>query len=442
MRSLLGVPLVRRGKVIGNLYLTDKEDEAAFNERDEEIVRVLATQAAAAIDNAELYQSEYRLAQESKALFELGRQVSSSFDLTELLPSVAAQARDLLQTDTAAIMLLRPDHDLTMAAHAGLIKTGPGDKCLVGDDGLQNLALSLMEPVVVLNAKTDERLIDGGIFVENQALASLVCIPLRGKQGPLGTITVGNRHQTLFDERAVELLGALANYIGVAIETARLQERLESLARLEERERIAMDLHDGVIQSVYAVGLHLDDASERLPNSPREVKAIVQKAMDDLHQVINDIRSYIFDLRPQVSEVADLPGALEELAETVRVNTLMTVGVDVPEAINGMLGDSQALALFHIAQEAMNNISKHSQATKVHLKLAVGDQRVCLEIEDNGLGFDLKEDRPGERHGLRNMKDRARAISASMFVDSEPGHGTIVRVELPVQQEARYTDDA
>jgi signal transduction histidine kinase len=106
-----------------------------------------------------------------------------------------------------------------------------------------------------------------------------------------------------------------------------------------------------------------------------------------------------------------------------------------------MLGDSQALALFHIAQEAMNNISKHSQATKVHLKLAVGDQRVCLEIEDNGLGFDLKEDRPGERHGLRNMKDRARAISASMFVDSEPGHGTIVRVELPVQQ-ARYTDDA
>ncbi len=427
MRSLLGVPLVSRGRIIGNLYLTEKAEGARFTDRDEEIVRILAAQAAAAIDNAEIYQSEYRLAQESKALFELGRQVSSSHNLDDLLSSVAARARELLRTDVAAIVLHSSGNAFRVAAHAGLSET-PSEDLHLTDAEVQ----TLMEPLVVSDA--DKPLRTDAILFKDEGLASFVCIPLRGRQGPLGAIAVGNRDQATIDKRAVELLEALANYTGVAIETAQLQERLESLARLEERDRIAMDMHDGVIQSVYAVALHLEDASERLAASPDEVKPILDRSMDDLHQVIKDIRSYIFDLRPKMSEVEDLRSALMELAEGVRINTLMAVEVEAPESLDGILSADHALGLFHIAQEALNNISKHSQATSVQVRVAAEGQRVWLEIEDNGVGFDFQSDRSGEKHGMRNMKDRSKSMGAHLFLDSEPGHGTIVRVELPLSQ--------
>ena len=434
MRSLLGVPLVRRGTIIGNLYLSDKVDGAAFTDRDEEIVRVLAAQAAAAIDNAELFQSEYRLAQESKALLQLGRQVTS-LDVTQLLDSVTGHARNLLETDVAAVMLLGHDETLSIASDVGTISVNEtGGKRRLGDHHLQQLALDSMEPVVVLDATADERLRSEVSFVGDERLVSVICLPLRGKQGPLGTLTVGHRRKTWFDQRAVELLEAIANYAAVAIETSRLQQQLESLARLEERERIAMDLHDGVIQSVYAVSLHLEDASLRLDESPAEVRATLEKSMDDLHQVIKDIRSYIFDLRPRVSDVEDLPEALRLLSDEMRVNTVMTVAADIPASMNSSLNAAQTLALYHIAQECLNNVSKHSEATQVSVRLlAEENDRVLLEIEDNGRGFHLTSDTSGQRHGMRNMKDRARAVNANLFVDSEPGRGTIIRVEVPLK---------
>jgi signal transduction histidine kinase len=433
MRSLLGVPLVRRGTIIGNLYLSEKVDGLAFSDRDEEIIHVLATQAVAAIDNAELYQSEYRLAHEWKALLELGRQVSSSFDLEELLPSVVSLARDLLQTDVAAIMVLLPDQSLSMAAHSGTRSTVTGDKAPLVELGIQRRALGLMEPVVVSDARSDERPPEYAKFIEDEGLVSMACVPMRGKEGPIGTISVGNRYETSFDERAVELVEAIGNYAGMAVETARLQEQLESLARLEERERIAMDLHDGIIQSVYAVSLHLEGALEQLTDSPKDAGAILDKSIDDLHGVVKDIRSYIFDLRPKVSEVQDLPGALRELADDVRINTPMTILAEIPESLGDKLEPGQALGLFHIAQESLNNITKHAEATNVHLRLGVDEQRVFLEVEDDGRGFHLRDDGSGHKHGMRNMRDRARAMKANLFVDSEPGQGTIIRVELPIK---------
>jgi signal transduction histidine kinase len=432
MKSLLGMPVFSSGRVVGNLYLTDREDGQPFSERDEELLRLLSIQAAAAIRNAELYDSARRRTEEWKALFELGRQVSASPDLQQLLDSTVARARALLNADVAVLMMLRSSDKLVTAASEGTRSAGDSKGRPLSDLALQEMVLQDQRPVIVTNASSDKRLKGKRAhFIEEEGLLSAVCVPLIGKQGALGTLTVGNRVPTVFEDREAELLEAFANWTAVAIETSRLYDRLEGVARLEERERIAMDLHDGVIQSIYAVGLHLEDCQDRLQTAPEEVAAVLEKTMEALHQVIKDIRSYIFDLRPKVSRVEDLPDAIRQLVEDLRVNTLMTAEVESLEQIAGLVNEPQALAFFHIAQEALNNVSKHSQATLVGVKLTGNTKYVTLEVRDNGVGFD-GETASGEKHGLRNMRDRARSVGAALVCESAPGRGTLIRAELPV----------
>ncbi len=380
----------------------------------------------------ELHESERRLAAEWKALFELGREVTASPDLHELLDSTVSRARTLLDTDTATLMLLTADgKSLFMAAHEGLQTPAMQQLRLPAEDGLQGLVLETLQPVIVTDYQTDERLKDRpAAVVSQEAIVSAISVPLVGKSGPLGTLAVGNRRATTFDQRHAELLEAFANWTAVAIETSQLYDKLQSLARLEERERIGMDLHDGVIQSIYAVGLNLEDCTERLGEPPETLRPTLEKAMDDLRKVIKDIRSYIFDLRPQVSQVTDLPDALRQLVEDVRINALIDAKMRVEGAWHHLLDDGQALALFHIAQEALNNVSKHSGASSLHVRLAAQDGRVTLEVEDNGVGFELSDNGPREKQGLRNIRDRARSIGADLSIESEPGQGTRVRVEL------------
>jgi len=264
-------------------------------------------------------------------------------------------------------------------------------------------------------------------------MKSLLGVPVVSRGRIIGNLYLTDKQQDGgFDERDEETVRLLATQAAAAIETSRLREQLESLARLQERERIAMDLHDGVIQTVYAVALHLEDAADRVTRSPQEVGPVLDQSIENLHQVIKDIRSYIFDLRAQVSEVDDLPGAIRELAESLRVNTLMDVHVAVDDRAADLLEQNQALSLFHIAQEALNNVSKHSHASTIAIAFgSSNDQEVALEVEDNGTGFDTGSGAVTEGHGLRNIKDRARAMGAKLTIDSSVGSGTRIVVQVP-----------
>ncbi|KKM23771.1 hypothetical protein LCGC14_1611800 [marine sediment metagenome] len=211
----------------------------------------------------------------------------------------------------------------------------------------------------------------------------------------------------------------------------RIDEQNQSLALLEERERIGMDLHDGAIQSIYAVVLRLDDIVERLKGHPDEVKPELEKAMDDLNRVIQDIRSYIFDLRPEILQ-GDLERAIKDLVQGVRVNALIDAELAVEGDLNSAVTEDQAVSLFRIAQEALSNVSRHAQASSLQVKLTALPQSVRLEITDDGIGFDPQAERPGDRHGLRNIDERAHMLGAKLSVDSVPGSGTRVSVEFPV----------
>ncbi len=440
MRSLLGVPLVYSGRVIGNLYLADKTS-GAFDDRDEELLKLLGSQAAVAIRNAELYEEEQRRAGEWRALFELGQQVTASPRMDDVMRSVVSRASELLSTDVVTLMLLSPDRGhLRLAAQVGIRRPDITQRSVESELALQRLALEMNNPLIVVDFPHDPRF-QGKIarLVEDEGLISIIVVPLRGKRGPIGTLMVGNRTQTEFTERQANLLEAFANWTALALESSELYDKMESLARLEERERIGMDLHDGVMQSIYAVGLQLEDCIERLKEAPADAEDGIERAIDTLNNVIKDIRSYIFDLRPRVSVVADLPDAIRQLVDDVRVNTLMETSFEIEGSVKGLINQNEAISLFHIAQEALNNVTKHSRATSVAVKLAVDNKSVTIEVRDDGVGIDPARAASYERHGLRNMRDRARSISAGLTLDSRPGEGTTVRAELPLRPREEAT---
>lgn len=438
MRSLLGFPVVSRGRTIGNLYLADKEDGSTFGTEDAEKLRLLATQAAIAIENAELYDAQRRRAEEWKALFELGEEVTAGPDLQALLDSIVERARRLLRAEVAVLMLLdRGAQQLRMAAHSGLRAPGTRTVRALRDHSLQNLVVQTGKPVVVADYRTDPRLRHRpALFVEEEGLVSLIAVPFSARGRTLGTLTVGNRQQTPFGERQAELLAAFANWAAVAVETSELHARVRSLALLEERERIGMDLHDGVIQSIYAIGLGLEDAVERLDEDMEGAKRAVDKAIDGLNHVIRDIRNYIFDLRPHVAEIGDLRQALAELVKEMQVNFLLRASLQVDGDLPP-LSQEEERGLFHIAQEALNNVAKHARATSVDVRLGMNGEALILEVKDDGCGFDQNAVQTKGHQGLRNMQDRAVSIGANLDIDSRPNRGTRIAVKLPVAERSK-----
>src|SRR5262249_39135601 len=153
----------------------------------------------------------------------------------------------------------------------------------------------------------------------------------------------------------------------------------------------------------------------------------LERAIDDLNKVIKDIRAYIFDLRPQLSHVEDVPEALRQLVEHFRVNSLITTTLDIDSPFAVIGGEGEAQALFPLAQEALNNAAKHSKASAVSVRLQTTAAGISLEVRDNGTGFEPPgESLSGAHHGLRNMRDRARTVGGTLTFDSAPGKGTTI----------------
>jgi PAS domain S-box-containing protein len=202
------------------------------------------------------------------------------------------------------------------------------------------------------------------------------------------------------------------------------------LERQEERERIAMDLHDGVMQEVYAIGLTLELTLAELSEDATAARAGIERAIEQLHGVIRDIRSYIFDLRPR-ELTGDLTLALSDLAREFQQNSQVRASAKVTGELPE-LSPEQSVALYHITHEALSNVQRHAAATEVLISATCSPHSVEIEVRDNGVGFDPALARPEKHRGMRNMAARSRSIGAQLAVESAPDGGTCVRVRLRV----------
>jgi signal transduction histidine kinase len=259
----------------------------------------------------------------------------------------------------------------------------------------------------------------------------MACIPLMASGSVIGVLSAGAKRARRFEEREINLLTAIGGWAGLAIENARLHRHSRRLAVLEERERIGMDLHDGIIQSIYAVGLALEYARVAINEDPRQSQHKIMQAIDGLNKVIRDIRAYILDLRPRELSGQNLRDSVQRLVDEFRANTLVEASLSALDNTQLNLPPSHAAALFHICQEALANAAKHSKARRINVHLWATKDRVLLEVSDNGQGFELGKMSVTLGHGLSNMHIRARKVGGDVEITSAPGEGATVLAWVP-----------
>jgi signal transduction histidine kinase len=269
-------------------------------------------------------------------------------------------------------------------------------------------------------------------------MGSFLGVPIRAKGGVLGNLYLTNKQGAAeFSEADQALVEMFARHAAIAIENARLHARVQQLAVVEERDRIARDLHDGIIQGIYAVALSLEDAADMIPTSPDEAVARVDRAIDRLNLTIRDIRNFILGLESELVDAGDLVVGLAGLAEEVRINTMIDFELELDSEGTGSLQKALPSAhraqLLQMAREALSNMARHSRATSGRIALRVENGAMMMEIVDNGRGFDPSAPIGPGHHGLDNLHDRAAAMSGSLVIESEPGAGTRIIVRVPLE---------
>ncbi len=369
------------------------------------------------------------------AVHSAGLSLASEMQLDPLLHKFVDLAREITIARYGALGILGPDGELEHFITSGISEE---ERDRIGDPpvgkGLLGVIITEGASLRLKDITKDSR--STGFPLHHPLMHTLLGVPVVYKGTILGRLYLaekeGGQEFTIEDEEIVRLFAAQA---ATSIEAARLLRRSQDLAILEERDRIGMDLHDGVIQSLYAVGLNLEDCVEMAHEDPKHVTSRLDKAINDLNQVIKDIRNYIFHLRPAALSSNDLRQALEDLAREVRVNSLIEVDVDFDGVDPAVLSEPLSENLFHIAQEALANVAKHSGATQAWARIEAVDGHTVLTVRDNGRGFDAA--RPGGvgHRGLGIMAERARAIGGVFRVTSGAGQGTCITVAVPLEGE-------
>ncbi len=294
--------------------------------------------------------------------------------------------------------------------------------------GLLGAVIHEQQSIRLANLSDDPRSVG---FPENHPpMGSFLGVPIKGGSETLGNLYLTNKRTgDVFTARDEQLIEMLAAHAAVAVQNAKLYSQVERLAILEERSRIGMDLHDGVIQSIFAVGLTLESTRLTLPAEATESAALIDAAVDGLNDAIRDIRNFILDLRPRRFP-GDVQQGLSQLVREFQANTMVPVTLSIPEETSD-LPTPMARAVYLTTQEALANIARHARADNVSVTLYCNDQRVNLLVRDDGRGFDPDTESVRIGHGLANMQARADGLGGRFKLDTAPGKGTAISLDLP-----------
>jgi signal transduction histidine kinase len=272
-----------------------------------------------------------------------------------------------------------------------------------------------------------------GFPPNHPTMTSFLGVPITVKGETVGRLYLTNKIGAAeFSEEDRSLVETFALHAGIAMENARLHEQLQRLAVVDERERISQDLHDGIIQNMYAVGLSLEDVPELMNDDRAEAAARVERAIDSIHLSIQDIRNFIFGLRPELLEGTTLVAGLAALVQEYRHNMVVDLELGVPEPVAEPPAEVTG-QLLSIVGESLSNVVRHSRASSARLELTATDDGPTweLRIEDNGVGFDPAAVGKLGHQGLANTRARAEALGGTILIDSRPGAGTRVIVRVP-----------
>jgi signal transduction histidine kinase len=260
----------------------------------------------------------------------------------------------------------------------------------------------------------------------------MIVIPIPTHSEVLGLMILGGHYAKGEEEPDRSFLYSIAAWIAPLIENLRLVQQKQRIAILEERERIGMDLHDGVIQSIYGVGLMLENARLTAEKNPVKTAESIHNATEALNATIRDIRSYIMNLKPDKLTSENLIQSMRRLANDFHANTLVpTTFTNKVEHVEQLTGE-QSNTFYLICKEGLANVAKHAHAKSVTVNFSEMKDRFVLMIIDDGVGFDPGKKRKSTSHGVTNMFTRTRGLGGDMDISSIPGHGTTIIAWLPL----------
>lgn len=425
MDSFLGVPIQVPGAVFGNLYLAESRN-GAFTDEDEELVLGLAATAGIAIENARLYEESRQRQEWLRARAEVGRNLTTD-NPTANLHRIAESVLRLASADTVSVVVPEPDTNLVRVVAA----IGVGADDLKGARYLRpgSLAGAAMAQGTGLIVEDAEQYVETTICpAYADALDAVMALPLATEQGMAGAVVVGRtRTARQFSDSDLEMAESFAGQAAVAMQLAEGRANQERLALLQDRDRIARDLHDHVIQRLFAIGLSVQSIAASLVSS--EVGARLIDIVGDLDETIREIRTAIFALRENpgaehsirsavMSVVSDIAPALPERPEVIFVGPLDTM-VDA-----NVISDVGA-----VVREGLTNIARHAHAEHAAVRVEATAEELEVYINDDGCGIGDTQ----RRSGLGNLRRRAEEYGGALAITSSQGLGTTLSWTIPLE---------
>jgi signal transduction histidine kinase len=380
-----------------------------------------------------------RRASQLEALNQAAIALNTQLDLPVVLEKVVELARGLTDAEYGALGVLNESG----TEFDQFITAGISDEAArqIGDPpkghGVFSVLLNDGKPLRVARINEHERSI--GFPRHHPPMDALIGVPIIAKGSVIGDLYVANKISTNgaqegeFSDEDVQLVEMFSVQAALAIENARLYQQTQDLAVLEERERFGMDLHDGTIQSIYAVGLMLEDIRRRMGEEPDISQERIGEAVVSLNEVIADIRNYIMDLRPQQFGGRNIVEGIDEIARALRANTFMSVNVDV-ELDATLLDQETTIEVLHIIQEAISNVRKHARAREVKITAQRSEDRFHIQVIDDGVTISEEAIAEPDGNGLHNMRERAKALGGGLKIVPRDEGGTVVNLSFPADR--------
>lgn len=422
MRTFLGVPVRIRDEVFGNLYLTEKAGGLPFSDDDEVLVQALAAAAGIAIDNARLFAQSRARQEWIEATRDIGTELLSGSDPARVFRRVADETMHLSGAE-ATLVTVPFDPDMPAAEVTKLVVAATA-----GDDpqvnALQSVPVAGTSIGDVFVGRTPARFDTFGVGPDSEPGGPALVLPLRATDAVAGVLVAIRRPGAQpFTDEELDHMAAFADQATLAWRLASTERSMRELDILTERDRIARDLHDHVIQRLFAVGLSLQGTIPRARSI--DVQHRLADCVDDLQSVIEEIRTAIFDLHGATACTTRLRQRLDEaIAQFANPELRTTTQFVGPlSVVDATLADHAEA----VVREAVSNAVRHGRATTLGVTVSVDDD-LCIEVADNGIGFrgDIT------RSGLANLAHRAEQAGGSFTVDSVPGGGTTLRWSAPL----------
>ena len=427
MHSFLGVPIRIRGEVYGNLYLTEKQGATQFDTEDEAVLIALAAAAGVAIENARLYEEARRQQRWLSATAEVTRHLLSGAESGDALALITEKALEMTGADLVLLSLPIAGGEQVRVEHAA----GEGAEQALGlvlpiGNSATGLVLRKGERLTMTDYSSDRRVSEVGRRRLN--IGPLVAVPLGGPSQVRGVLSAGRRQGSMpLSQAAADMLATFAAQAAIALQLAEHRRQAEQMAVFEDRDRIAKDLHDLVIQRLYATGMSLQGATS-LITSP-EVAERVSRSVDALDDTIREIRSAIFalqthpadrpvSLRAQILHVVQEMTAALGFAPSLQLDGALDTLVPTP------IGEHMLTAL----REMLSNAARHSGADRIDVVVRATGADLDLTVRDNGSGIPDG----GRRSGLRNLAHRAEGLGGALTIHTAPGQGAELIWHVPL----------